>query len=52
MSGRYVEVDDDGTEYTESERYGGGGGCALAVLALVAGGGGLIAVARAVELLV
>ncbi|MGW9310687.1 hypothetical protein ACWGPQ_22030 [Saccharomonospora azurea] len=36
-------VDDDGTEYTESERYGGGGGgCALAALALPGAGAALL----------
>lgn len=34
----YVEVDDDGNEYTESETYAASGsGCALALIALAGG---------------
>lgn len=33
----YREVDEDGREYTESERYGSGNGCALMLIALVGG---------------
>jgi len=33
----YREVDEDGTEYAESERYGGGGGCFFVALTLLGG---------------
>lgn len=39
----YREVNEDGTEYTESKHYGGGG-CALMVLTLLGGSAAITAV--------